>query len=169
MNEEKYNLCVEKISKNFSEEVKKINSEDTYSSLEKFISSFNGLTDDEIDDVLEKQINEKLKSMVKITKEKNISDEKFKKYYRLFDDMSDSFLDKNTDYGLVEEADRIADNLFRISAGYKGRKIDHPIKLKYIKEYSIECIYSDDDIKNILYYMLLDLSIFDYILNNVSI
>lgn len=169
MNEEKYNLCVEKISENFSDEVKKINLEDNSSSFENFISPFNGLTDDEIEDVLEKQINEKLKSMVKISKEKKISDEEFKKYYRLFDDMSDSFLDKNVDYGLVEEADRIADNLFRISAGYKGRKIDYPVKLKYIKEYSIECIYSYDDIKRILYYILLELSIFDYILNNVSI
>ncbi len=162
MNKENLNRYVKEISDVLDNKIKIITSIEYYYDLEKLTSSLNKLSNIEAENVLEQLINKKLEQIKKSDKV-----DKFRENNRLVDDVTEFFYNNNEEDGaIVEEGCCVATDLILKTIGINGRKIELPVKVSYIKEYCISNIIEEKDIRKTLLWIVLELSIVSYFLNN---
>lgn len=162
MNKENPNEYVKKISEVLDDKIKIITSIQYYYDLEKLTSSLNDLSDADAENVLEQLINDKLEEIKKSGKA-----DKFRENNRLVDDVTEFFYDNNEkDGAIVEEGSCVASDLILKTIGINGRKIEMPVNISYIKEYCINNIIEKKNIRKTLLWIVLELSVVSYFLNN---
>lgn len=162
MNKENLNRYVKEISDVLDDKIKIITSIEYYYDLEKLASSLKDLSDTEAENVLEQLINEKLEQIKKSGKA-----DKFRENNRLVDDVTEFFYEnKEEDVAIVEEGSCVATDLILKTISINGRKIELPVKISYIKEYCISNIIEEKDIRKTLLWIVLELSVVSYFLNN---
>lgn len=162
MQKENLNKYVKKISEVLDDKIKIITSIQYYYNLEELTSSLNDLSNNETENVLEQLINEKLEEIKKSGKSDKFSENK-----RLVDDVTEFFYDsKEEDEAIIEEGSCVATDLVLKTLGINGRDIELPVKISYIKEYCISNIIEEKDIRKTLLWIVLELSIVSYFLNN---
>ncbi len=162
MKKENLNEYVKKISEVLDDKIKIITSIQYYYDLEKLTSSLNDLSNDDAENVLEQLINEKLEEIKKSGKADKFSENK-----RLVDDVTEFFYDNNEEDGAIfEEGSCVASDLILKTIGINGREIELPVKISYIKEYCISNIIEKKDIRKTLLWIVLELSVVSYFLNN---
>ena len=133
-----------------------------YYDLEKLTSSLNDLSNDDAESVLEQLINVKLEEIQKSNKA-----DIFRENNRLVDDVTEFFYDNKEENGaIIEEGSCVASDLISKVIGINGRKIKLPVKISYIKEYCISNIIEEKDIRKTLLWIVLELSVVSYFLNN---
>jgi len=105
---------------------------------------------------------------VYINDERNQVSEKFKKAERLIDDIIES-CDPCEKYGEVyEDAEYIAHSLMKKKVNVNGLELSEPLKLEYIKSYSISSAILPKDIDDEIWYMILYIAIHYYVLKTIS-
>lgn len=162
MKKENLNEYVKKISEVLDDKIKIITSIQYYYDLEKLTSSLNDLTNDDAENVLEQLINIKLEEIQKSNKA-----DIFRENNRLVDDVTEFFYDNKEENGaIIEEGSCVASDLISKVIGINGRKIKLPVKISYIKEYCISNIIEEKDIRKTLLWIVLELSVVSYFLNN---
>lgn len=162
MKKENLNEYVKKISEVLDDKIKIITSIQYYYDLEKLTSSLNDLSNDNAENVLEQLINIKLEEIQKSNKA-----DIFRENNRLVDDVTEFFYDNKEENGaIIEEGSCVASDLISKVIGINGRKIKLPVKISYIKEYCISNIIEEKDIRKTLLWIVLELSVVSYFLNN---
>lgn len=162
MKKENLNEYVKKISEVLDDKIKIITSIQYYYDLEKLTSSLNDLSNDDAESVLEQLINVKLEEIQKSNKA-----DIFRENNRLVDDVTEFFYDNKEENGaIIEEGSCVASDLISKVIGINGRKIKLPVKISYIKEYCISNIIEEKDIRKTLLWIVLELSVVSYFLNN---
>ena len=162
MKKENLNEYVKKISEVLDDKIKIITSIQYYYDLEKLTSSLNDLSNDDAESVLEQLINVKLEEIQKSNKA-----DIFRESSRLFDDVTEFFYDNKEENGaIIEEGSCVSSDLISKVIGINGRKIKLPVKISYIKEYCISNIIEEKDIRKTLLWIVLELSVVSYFLNN---
>lgn len=162
MKKENLNEYVKKISEVLDDKIKIITSIQYYYDLEKLTSSLNDLSNDNAENVLEQLINIKLEEIQKSNKA-----DIFRENNRLVDDVTEFFYDNKEENGaIIEEGSCVAYDLISKVIGINGRKIKLPLKISYIKEYCISNIIEEKDIRKTLLWIVLELSVVSYFLNN---
>lgn len=162
MKKENLNEYVKKISEVLDDKIKIITSIQYYYDLEKLTSSLNDLSNDDAENVLEQLINIKLEEIQKSNKA-----DIFRENNRLVDDVTEFFYDNKEENGaIIEEGSCVASDLISKVIGINGRKIKLPVKISYIKEYCISNIIEEKDIRKTLLWIVLELSVVSYFLNN---
>ena len=159
-----YDLYVKELFDNFNKEIDGINYNKYYFSIENVVSSLKNLSDNDFENVVEITINQ-LFQMIK--KSKNAK--KCEEYDDLWVEIQWQFTDINTKDNIWEQADCISDDLIKKTLSDDGRTFELPVKIKYIKQYSIVYGFGEEDIKIMLEYIVLQLLILNYLLNNVDI
>lgn len=162
MKKENLNEYVKKISEILDDKIKIITSIKYYYDLEELTSSLNNLSNEEVENVLEQLINAKLEEIQKSSKV-----DKFRENNRLVDDVTELFYDNKEENGdIFEEGSCIASDLILKVIGINGRKIKLPVKISYVKEYCISNLIEEKNIRKTLLWIVLELSVVSYFLNN---
>ena len=162
MKKENLNEYVKKISKILDDKIKIITSIKYYYDLEELTSSLNNLSNEEVENVLEQLINAKLEEIQKSSKV-----DKFRENNRLVDNVTEFFYDNKEENGAIfEEGSCIASDLILKVIGINGRKIKLPVKISYVKEYCISNLVEEKNITKTLLWIVLELSVVSYFLNN---
>lgn len=115
--------------------------------------------------ILKKVVEIIINTIIKKIKNNNCLN-KCEKYDDLWVEMQYRFTDMNTKSEIWDEADCISDSIVKKLFGKNGRTIDLPIKIKYLKEYGIDYFIHKEDIKIMLMYIVIQLLILVFILNN---
>ena len=162
MKKENLNEYVKKISEILDDKIKIITSIKYYYDLEELTSSLNNLSNEEVENVLEQLINAKLEEIQKSSKV-----DKFRENNRLVDDVTEFFYDNKEENGAIfAEGSGIASDLFLKVIGISARKIKLPVKISYVKEYCISNLVEEKNIRKTLLWIVLELSVVSYFLNN---
>lgn len=162
MDKEKINNYASELSEVLEDRIKIITSIKYHYDLEELTSSINKLSENEIEFVLEKLINEKLEEI------KNCSNiKKYQENIRAIDDITDFFIEKDDDSSCYEEGSYVVSDLINKVIGINNRNIELPIKINYIKDYCIRNIIDEKDMRKTLLWIILELSVVSYYLNNV--
>lgn len=146
------------IFENINSKIKIIDNIEYQYDLNSLIENTNTLSNKELDKVLEKLLNKYLK-LLKPIYTKN----KFSKISKKVDDITDLFLSTDDDI-FVSEGDSIADDLLCKLINDNGRNLNLPVKIEYIKEYSITCIIKEKDVTKELIWIILRLATIYYCL-----
>lgn len=162
MDKEKINDYASKLSDVLEDKIKVITSIKYHHDLEELTSSINKLSESEVDIVLEKLINERLEEI------KNCPNkDKYKENIRSFDEITEFFVDSNDESSSSEEGSYVVSDLINKVIGINGRTIEIPVKIQYIKDYCIRNIIDEKDIRKTLLWIVLELSVISYYLNNI--
>lgn len=162
MDKEKINDYASKLSDVLEDKIKVITSIKYHYDLEELTSSINKLSESEVDIVLEKLINERLEEI------KNCPNkDKYKENIRSFDEITEFFVDSNDESSSSEEGSYVVSDLINKVIGINGRTIEIPVKIQYIKDYCIRNIIDEKDIRKTLLWIVLELSVISYYLNNI--
>lgn len=164
MKKDNLNEYVNKIDNILDNKIQIITSIEYHYDLEKMISFTNDLSDEELENVIEQLINDKLEEIRKCT---NV--EQIKEINKLVDEVTEFFYDSDEDSVIAEEGSCIASDLILKVLGVNGRKIEMPIKISFIKEYCISNIIEEKDIRKTLLWIVLELSTVSYLLKNKTI
>ena len=73
---------------------------------------------------------------------------------------------KEENGAIFEEGSCIASDLILKVIGINGRKIKLPVKISYVKEYCISNLVEEKNIRKTLLWIVLELSVVSYFLNN---
>lgn len=162
MDKEKINDYASELSGVLEDKIKVITSIKYHYDLEELASSINKLSESEVDIVLEKLINERLEEI------KNCPNkDKYKENIRSFDEITEFFVDSNDESSSSEEGSYVVSDLINKVIGINGRTIEIPVKIQYIKDYCIRNIIDEKDIRKTLLWIVLELSVISYYLNNI--
>lgn len=161
MDKEKLNEYVNKVSGVINDKIKIITSIEYHYDLEGLTSFINDLQDCEVENVFEELINERL---IEIKNSSNV--EKYKENKRTIDEITEFFIDNNDDSSSSEEGSYVVSDLVNKILGINGRTIETPVKIQYIKDYCIRNIIEEKDIRKTLLWIVLELTVISYYLNN---
>lgn len=151
---------VDNICENINNKIKTIDSVECHYELNSLIENINELSDKEKDEILEQLLNKFLELLKPI-----YTQEKYQKIAKKVDNITDYFL-SNDDDNLVSDGDTIADDLIYKLVNYNGRKLNLPVKVEYIKEYSITSLVKDIELTKELIWIILRLATIYYCLEN---
>lgn len=162
MDKEKVNEYASKLSGVLEDKIKEIISIKYHYDLEELTSSINKLSESEIDIVLEKLINERLDEI-----KNSPNKDKYKDNIRFFDEITEFFIDNNDESSVSEEGSYVVSDLINKVIGVNNRNINLPVKIDYVKDYCIRNIIDEKDIRKTLLWIVLELTVVSYYLNNV--
>ena len=151
---EKTNNKIDEISKiiikNASEEIKKIHGvldlefEDLY-------SFFENLSNDEKDEVISIIINKLLDNL-----KSKITMESYRKIARNVDEITDYYASKKDEFDvIIEEGDKIANDLLFKVIGYKGQQFDLPIDISCVKKYCLSSEIKKEQVYEVLMWIII--------------
>ena len=151
---EKTNNKIDEISKiiikNASEEIKKIHGvldlefEDLY-------SFFENLSNDEKDEVISIIINKLLDNL-----KSKITMESYRKIVRNVDEITDYYASKKDEFDvIIEEGDKIANDLLFKVIGYKGQQFDLPIDISCVKKYCLSSEIKKEQVYEVLMWIII--------------
>lgn len=162
MDKEKVNEYASKLSGVLEDKIKEITSIKYHYDLEELTSSINKLSESEIDIILEKLINERLDEI-----KNSPNKDKYKDNIRSFDEITEFFIDNNDESSVSEEGSYVVSDLINKVIGVNNRNINLPVKIDYVKDYCIRNIIDEKDIRKTLLWIVLELTVVSYYLNNV--
>ena len=162
MDKEKINDYASKLSEALEDKIKVITSIKYHYDLEELASSINKLSENDAEVVLEQLINERLEEI-----KNSPNKDKYKDNIRAIDEITEFFIDNNDESSSSEEASYVVSDLINKVIGINGRNIVLPVKIDYIKDYCIRNIIEEKDIRKTLLWIVLELTVVSYYLNNI--
>lgn len=152
----------DKISGVIEDKIKVITSIKYHYDLEELTSSINKLSENESELVLEQLINKRFEEI-----KNSPNKDKYRDSLKSIDEITDFFVDNNDESSSVEEGSYVVSDLINKVLGTNGRNIDLPIKIGFIKDYCIRNIIDKKDIRKTLLWIVLELTVVSFYLNNV--
>ena len=152
----------DKISGVIEDKIKVITSIKYHYDLEELTSSINKLSENEAELVLEQLINKRLEEI-----KNSPNKDKYKENLKSIDEITDFFIDNNDESSSAEEGSYVVSDLINKVLGTNGRNIDLPVKIDFIKDCCIRNIIDNKDIKKTLLWIVLELTVVSFYLNNV--
>ena len=162
MDKEKINDYADKISGVIEDKIKVITSIKYHYDLEELTSFINKLSENEVEFVLEKIINQRLEEI-----KNSINRDKYMENAKSIDEITDFFIDNSDNSSSIEEGSYVVSDLINKVMGINGRNINLPIKIEFIKDFCIRNIIDKKDMRKTLLWIVLELTIVSYYLNNV--
>ena len=162
MDKEKINDYASKLSEALEDKIKVITSIKYHYDLEELASSINKLSENDAEVVLEQLINERLEEI-----KNSPNKDKYRENIKSIDEITDFFIYNNDKSSSVEEGSFVVSDLINKVIGINGRNIKLPLKIEFIKDYCIRNIIDKKDIKKTLLWIVLELTVVSYYLNNV--
>ncbi|MBQ9181833.1 MAG: hypothetical protein IJ134_04295 [Bacilli bacterium] len=162
MDKEKINDYASKLSEALEDKIKVITSIKYHYDLEELASSINKLSENDAEVILEQLINERLEEI-----KNSPNKDKYRENIKSIDEITDFFIYNNDKSSSVEEGSFVVSDLINKVIGINGRNIKLPLKIEFIKDYCIRNIIDKKDIKKTLLWIVLELTVVSYYLNNV--
>lgn len=162
MDKEKINDYASKLSEALEDKIKVITSIKYHYDLEELASSINKLSENDAEVILEQLINERLEEI-----KNSPNKDKYRENIKSIDEITDFFIYNNDKSSSVEEGSFVVSDLINKVIGINGRNIELPLKIEFIKDYCIRNIIDKKDIRKTLLWIVLELTVVSYYLNNV--
>ena len=162
MDKEKINDYASKLLEALEDKIKVITSIKYHYDLEELASSINKLSENDAEVILEQLINDRLEEI-----KNSPNKDKYRENIKSIDEITDFFIYNNDKSSSVEEGSFVVSDLINKVIGINDRNIELPLKIEFIKDYCIRNIIDKKDIKKTLLWIVLELTVVSYYLNNV--